>query len=263
VRKYWRHAALAVQETIAYRVAYMLNISSRFLFYLVVFLVWGAVYGGAALVGDFSWPQMKGYLIVSMLSSALVSSSSEMRMLRAIRTGNIAVELMRPVDYQKASFAVAIGNSLTEGVLISAIAIAFALAVGGIEAPAGLAAWGAFALAMALSFATKFLVAYIFSLSAFWTNSMMGVVWLRQGITDFFSGALIPISFFPPWLKSLADWLPFRGIAYVPGTIFVGKLGAAEAARSFAVEAAWIVGLWFLAKLVWSRAMRKVTVQGG
>ena len=98
MRKYFRHAALAVQETLAYRIAYVVNMVSNVVTYLVIFLIWVAVYTGRGSVGGFDWAEMKSYLVVSLFMSALVSGSSEYRISRAIRSGNIAVELMRPVD---------------------------------------------------------------------------------------------------------------------------------------------------------------------
>jgi ABC-2 type transport system permease protein len=91
----------------------------------------------------------------------------------------------------------------------------------------------------------------------------MGISWFRRGITDFFSGAIIPLSFFPAGLKTVSDILPFRGIVSVPATIFIGQMSESQILVTFAVEIAWIVGLWYIARLIWHFAMRKVTIHGG
>jgi ABC-2 type transport system permease protein len=91
----------------------------------------------------------------------------------------------------------------------------------------------------------------------------MGVAWVRKGLTDFFSGAIIPLSFFPGWLLNIANVLPFRGITFVPGTIFIGKLPQDQILLSFGLDILWIVVLWYLARLIWHFAMRKVTIHGG
>ena len=263
MKKYWRHAALAIQETIAYRVSYLVNIFGNAVFYVVIFMVWNAVYRGNPLIAGFDWESMKGYLIVSLCMSALVAGSSEFRISRQIRSGNIIVELLRPVDYQKATLAITVGNALSEGLVVVLFGLVFALVAGLTRMPADLATWLLFIVSVLLSFLTKFLIVYVFSLVCFWTTSLMGVSWLRRGLTDFFSGALIPLSFFPDWLRTLADWLPFRSIVYVPASIFIGRLQGRELWLVFAQNLIWIVALWFLAKLVWSIAMRRVTIQGG
>ncbi len=267
LRKYWSHAALAVQETLAYRTAYIINVVSSCIFYLIVFFVWRAVYGGGGsggnAVGGLTWNEMQGYLLVSLLTSTLVSTSSEFRISRQIRTGNIAIELLRPVDYQLGVFSVTLGNSLSEGVLVSVFVIAFAFILRTPAMPRDLLSWLLFLPALGLSLTVKFLLIYVFSLSCFWTNSLLGVSWLRRGLSDFFSGALIPLSFFPAWLLPIADALPFRGIVFVPAMVFIGKLRGSDYLRALALEAAWIAALWIVGKLIWRRALRKVCIQGG
>ncbi len=263
LKKYWRHTALAMQETLAYRVTYIVNTFSMVITYTVIFFVWSAVYAGNPSLDGYQWQEMKSYLIVSLFLSSLVSMSSEFRISRQIRTGNIAVELVRPTDYQKASLSISLGYSLSEGLLVGLACAGFALVTGASVTPTSASGWLLFACAVILSVVTKFLMVYVFGLTSFWTTSLMGISWLRRGLTDFFSGALIPIIFFPPWLRTLTDWLPFKAIVWVPAAVFTGRLTGAELARDFAVAAAWIVVLWFAGRLVWSRAMRKVTVQGG
>jgi ABC-2 type transport system permease protein len=137
------------------------------------------------------------------------------------------------------------------------------VAIGFTAPPAGPAAWVLFLLALAFSFTTKFLVVYIFGLLTFWTMGGMGISWFRRGITDFFSGAIIPLSFLPGGLQAVAAALPFRAIVSVPALIFIEQMAPAQILASFALEAAWVVGLWYLARLIWHFAMRKVTIQGG
>jgi ABC-2 type transport system permease protein len=263
LRKYVRHILCAVQETMAYRMSYFINIISQFVAYMAVFFLWKAVYASGPVIGGMGWNEMQGYLLISLFATAIVSGASEFRVARAIYTGNIAVELVRPVDYQRANFAITIGNGIAEGVLVAVIGLIFAALIGFSTPPTHPLTWLYFLLAMGFSFMIKFLIVYIFGLFTFWTTGGMGLSWIRKGLTDFFSGAVIPLSFFPGWLQNISNVLPFRGIVFVPGTIFIEKMPESQIFISFAWDVAWIVALWYLAKLVWHFAMRKVTIQGG
>jgi ABC-2 type transport system permease protein len=156
-----------------------------------------------------------------------------------------------------------VGTGIAEGVLVAAIGLVFAMLIRFTAPPDSLVTWLYFLLALVFSFTTKFLIVYIFGLFTFWTTGGMGLSWFRRGITDFFSGAIIPLSFFPGWLQAVSNVLPFRGIVSVPATIFIESMPKSQILASFAIEAAWIVGLWYFAKLVWHFAMRKVTIHGG
>lgn len=263
LRKYIRHILCAIQETMAYRASYFVNIISQSVSYIAIFFLWKAVYVAGPTIGGMEWNDMQGYLLISLFTSALISGSSEFRVSRAIWSGNIAVELVRPMDYQRANFAITIGNGMAEGVLVAALGLVFAALIGFTTPPDHPITWLYFLVAMIFSFTIKFLVVYIFGLFTFWTTSGMGLAWVRKGLTDFFSGAVIPLSFFPGWLQGIADWLPFRGIVFVPGTIFIEKMPESQIFMSLALDVVWIVGLWYLAKVIWHFAMRKITIQGG
>ncbi len=263
LKKYFRHVLCAIQETTAYRASFFINIVSQFVSYVAIFFIWRAVYSSQTEIGGMAWSDMQGYLLISLFASALISGSSEFRTSRSIWTGNIVVELVRPVDYQNANFAITIGNGIAEGVLVAAVGLLFAVAIGFTVPPANPLTWVYFLVALAFSFITKFIIVYIFGLFVFWTTGGMGISWFRRGLTDFFSGAIIPLSFFPPWLQAVANVLPFRSIVSVPALIFIERLPSSQILGTFAAEAAWIVGLWYLARLIWHFAMRKLTVQGG
>lgn len=263
MKKYWRHFVLAIQETIAYRAAYLINVLSGALAYVVIFFVWAAVFGANPRVGGLTWTSMKAYLLISLFTGALISGYSEFRISRQIRTGNIVVELLRPVGFLGANLAVTLGNSLTEGVLAGVLLIGFVLTLGLVPLPPDGEAWAGFLLAMPLSYLTKFLVLFIFSLFCFWTNSFMGLNWLRKAIADFFSGALIPLSFFPDGLRDLALALPFQGIVALPASLWLGQRHGADLWLGLGTQLAWVVVLVLIAKVVWHRALAKVTIQGG
>jgi ABC-2 type transport system permease protein len=77
------------------------------------------------------------------------------------------------------------------------------------------------------------------------------------------SGALVPIVLFPVWLQGVANVLPFQAIVWTPARIYLGTIHGTEAVMWLAIEAAWGVGLWILARLMWKVAVRKLVIQGG
>ena len=79
------------------------------------------------------------------------------------------------------------------------------------------------------------------------------------------SGALVPLSFFPGWLQSVAAVLPFASLASTPGLIYLGQVDGAAARRgSSRIQLVWVVVLWVggAADLAAARS-RQVTIHGG
>ena len=66
----------------------------------------------------------------------------------------------------------------------------------------------------------------------------------------------------PDWLRELCEVLPFQGMVYLPGSIFLGRAGDG-AVSALAVQAAWALGLLLLGRLAFAAAARKVTIHGG
>jgi ABC-2 type transport system permease protein len=80
---------------------------------------------------------------------------------------------------------------------------------------------------------------------------------------QFFSGALVPVWFLPGALRTLADFLPFQAVIYLPTTIYLGGVPGPGILKVMALQLGWLVGLSLLARVMWLRAVRRVVVQGG
>ena len=71
------------------------------------------------------------------------------------------------------------------------------------------------------------------------------------------------ISLFPAGLREAVSWMPFAGMSQNPVLILMMKYDLAQSLRCLALSVAWIMLLELFAKLLFTRAVRKVTVQGG
>ena len=263
-RAYLMHAKLALQQMIAYRAGFFVGLLGNLFFLLSMFYLWRVLLKNPnfARTLGWDWGQMKAYLLIGFVTGMLVSTFAEWTMADRIRTGDVAIDLTRPIDYQKARFSEALGVVVFElfsGVLVGGLVV---LAFGGMKAPT-LSAGLLFAVSVLLVIPLKFGIIYITGLLCFWTTNYLGVSWSRQAVTNIMSGALVPIVLFPGWLQTVAGILPFQAIVWTPGQIYLGRLHGAGALEALAVQAAWGLGLWMVARLAWRGAVRKLVIQGG
>jgi ABC-2 type transport system permease protein len=77
------------------------------------------------------------------------------------------------------------------------------------------------------------------------------------------SGALIPLPLFPDWLQPALALQPFAGLVDTPFRIYSGHLTGGEALAAPARQAAWTLILIGLGRLLMTRVMARVQVQGG
>ena len=106
-------------------------------------------------------------------------------------------------------------------------------------------------------------ISYIFGVLCFYTSSGWGLNSLKETLISFLSGTLLPLAFFPTVMRDVMNWMPFAGMSQNPVLILMMKYNLTESLRAVALSAVWIVLLELFAKLLFSHAIRKVTVQGG
>ena len=213
-------------------------------------------------MNGFTWPQMRAYLLVAFAAGTVVSVLGDFRMAFRILDGDVALDLVKPVDYQKARLAETIGGLWIEVILI-AVVVGAALAIGGgVDIPAR-PALALFVVSMLLLVPLKFLIVYVSTLACFWTQNYIGVQWARLAVVNLLSGALIPLVYLPGWLAAVAQWSPFAGLTSTPALIFLGHVDLRHGLTLVAVQLGWVLALWFGARVVWRAALRRLTVNGG
>lgn len=177
-----------------------------------------------------------------------------------IRTGDVVVDLQRPVDFQLWWFAHDAGRAaqfvLTRGVP----AYLFGVVVLDIAPPASADSAMLFAVSVALGFVVAFAWRFLVGLSGFWLLDTRGTQGLAALIATFASGALLPLSLLPDGLGNVLRVLPFAAIVQTPFEIFTGQRAAL---RALSAQLAWAVVLLLVSRLVLRRAVAKLVVQGG
>lgn len=263
-RKYLTIARASLQIVFAYRAGFLLNMVGTVFYVVAMFYLWQTIFAGnSAAMAGFTWSQMKAYILVAFVLNSLMSWYDEGWTGRDIREGQIATDLCRPMDIQASRFGMAIGPLPTELLTALLVGAAVILAFGGVEAPADPLHAALFVVSAGLATFIKFGLIWCVSMAAFWTTSLFGVVSARVAIQNIFSGALIPLAFFPDWLRLLSGILPFQAMVSTPALTYLGKFDGPTTALMLGIQAAWAVGLILLGRLLWSRAVRVVTIYGG
>jgi ABC-2 type transport system permease protein len=261
-KKYISIAKNTMQHTLAYRSTYFISLLGTFIYFFSMLYLWKAIFTNRIDLSGFSWEQMKMYLFITFLTNSLISWYTETRISRKIISGDVAMDLLKPLDFQTARISETIGSTLLEGG-IAVLFIGILIFSQGVVAPQSLASGILFVISLAASLLIKFGVIYIASLMCFWTSNGMGIAWTRAAVTNFFSGALVPLTFFPDWLKAVCYVMPFQGIVNIPASIYLGNMRTYEILQRIGLQLFWVIVLWMLGKLMWRWSVRQVTIHGG
>ena len=262
MRAYRTLFMLTVRRMMAYRLSAVVGWLGGAAMLICSLAVWNALLRNGP-IGDYDWEAMKGYLLVAWAMGALGASDGDWRMASRIRDGDVATDLTRPIDYQTARFAEQLGGLVFELVAVAVAVIGVVLVTGSVPPPAGLGPAMMFLLSFALAVPLQFAIRYMTAMFCFWTHNFMGVSWAKDAIVYLFSGGLIPLSLLPSWLGTLAAVLPFAGLTATPAALYLGHASGVDAWKLLALQAFWVVALWFGARLLWRGALRALTVHGG
>ncbi len=179
------------------------------------------------------------------------------------RTGDIAVDLYRPVDFQAWWLATDLGRAgfhlLARG---TAPMIAGALAFD-LRLPHDPVVWVEFLVSVLLAVVVSFGLRYLVSLTGFWLHDSDGVRAVMLVVSMFFSGMLLPISLFPGRLGDVAPLLPWAALIQVPTDVFLERRTGVGLLAALGFQALWALVLLAAGRVLQLLATRRVVVQGG
>lgn len=229
---------------------------------LVMLALWTEVAREAPIAG-FGDKDLVAYFLLTLIVRLLTGNWVVWEMNTEIRQGDLAMRLLRPIH----PFIVYATDNVSQipirAVLVVPVGAAILYWAGPGHLAADAAHWvvGLIAIggAWALVFAVMLLIG---SLGLFWESSLALVnLWL--GLFFIFSGYLMPLAFFPGWLRALSWWLPFRYTLAFPVETMLGIDSLPLALRSLAVQWAYVAAFGGAALFVWRRGLARYAVYGG
>jgi ABC-2 type transport system permease protein len=261
---YMEFTRKSFQRSAVYRFDAWTRLLSNIMFLFMWGFIWYGLYGGKGTAGDKSFDTMLSYVLISQMLQGIHSAGTSLwEIQERVRNGDIVMELMRPFDYPLRVLFSDLGS----------IAFHFVTAVAPLYLvlflffrpvwPTTLGTWSLFVLSAVMGYLIRFSIELTFGLFTFWLVETGGVEDIFYFAISLFSGAVVPLWFFPPVFEQIARYLPFQGIFFVPNAIFVGQLRGAEIFHALCVQGFWLVVTYALMRYVWRKASRKVVVQGG
>ncbi|MEK7786600.1 MAG: ABC-2 family transporter protein [Chloroflexota bacterium] len=259
---YLAFAAMTPKLFLAYSAWVWVEFFAQILSMTIFVFFWRAVYAENTVISGLSLQQTLNYILIAQVLAPIVQSRSVFRMGWLIGNGMIAVELIRPVDFQARSYVESLADLAT--FLITKIPLALlAWLIFGLQLPGDPLVWVCFAVSLLLGATIIFFADWAFSCLAFYTTETWGLSVVREGVVAFFSGALLPLAMMPGWLQAIGRALPFAQVLYVPVSILGGIIPVASAPGAWLIQLLWIAGLGLFSRVFYNIAIRKVTVQGG
>ncbi|MFF2141342.1 ABC transporter permease [Kitasatospora sp. NPDC058190] len=179
------------------------------------------------------------------------------------RSGDIAVDLYRPVDFQGWWLAADLGRAAFQALIRGTVPMLVGALVFRTRMPEHPLTWAFFLLSGLLALLVSFGLRFLVSITGFWLHDSEGVRAVMLVVSMFFSGMLLPIALFPGWLGDLGRVLPWAALIKVPTDVFLERATGTGLLPELGFQLGWAAALLAAGRGAQWLATRRVVVQGG
>jgi ABC-2 type transport system permease protein len=262
VRLDWEIAKRGYRRYAAYPGATVAGAFTNTIFGFIQAYVLLAVYRHRVNVGGYDAADTVTYvwLAQALIMTVFIFGWTELAL--RIRDGSIAVDLTRPLDPQRYWLAFDLGRAPYHFVFRGLPPFAIGALVFKLHYPSPLDLL-AFVVSVTIAVVVSLGFRFLYNAAAFWLVDYRGIVTVSLVVSLFFSGMIMPLPFFPGWLRTLAHALPFASVLQAPIDVYLGKHHGLGLAGTIAEQVAWALALLGLGRLALRAGRRKLVVQGG
>jgi ABC-2 type transport system permease protein len=263
MRSYFPVARATYMIGLVYRFGFLFGIVGNLVYLGVAYYLWKSIYTYADVIRGLTFNETFIYVALGSAIFILLKTYADWIIHYEIREGAIAMYLTKPIDYQFyalfANFGALLMN-LSAITVPTALVMLFVFKVSFAFGP-GLFL---FPISLLLAFLISFSIDYFTGLFGFYSESVWGLSITKEIIVTVFSGALIPLQFFPDAIQRVLYWLPFQAIYHTPLMMLTRpNQGLDVFLLMILIQLIWAVLLFLLARLFYNQAIKVLRIAGG
>jgi len=265
---YLNYFKLRFITNLQYRAAALAGIATQLFFGMIFILVYYAFYKSNPNSSlPMNWNNLVTYMWLQQAFYALIYPyEKDQELLSMIKDGNLAYEILRPQNLFIKFYVKMIAKKTVSSLLrcFPVIIIGFILPkTFRLSLPLSVNHFILFLIALVISCLLVSALTVIVHIFTMFTINAKGIISIYSVISEVFSGATIPIPFFPEFLKKIAYLLPFRYICDLPFRLYSGDVIINEGIILLLEAITWIIILIVFGLLLTRLALKKAVIQGG
>ncbi len=263
-RKYWFNNIFSIISTI--------------IFISISYFMWSAVYSTNSSYFTTNLSSMITYVVIITIINFLVSCNIESDLGNRVISGNISIDLIRPINFFSYLLYKKIGNIVFNIIFSILPLVIIAIFVFKINTNIEVETLFYFIISIIITFFLVYIFEFIVGLASFFTNQIFGVSLLKSALVNILAGITIPLSYYPESLKYILFNLPFQAMYYIPVGIYtnfydikysfiqliLNKIGLNNTIINLIIEQIiWLIIISILGFMCWSKAKKRLVIQGG
>lgn len=250
-----------------YRGAALSGIFTQFAWGMLEILMFHAFYEANPNAFPMDFRALASYIWLQQAFLALYATWYwEKDIFHAIQTGDIAYSLCRPVSLYGHWYATAMASRLSKATLRSFPILGIALflpAPYSLHIPSDITTMCMFLLSFVLAFLLVLAIEMTIYIITFYLIDSQGIKMVYTSLSEFLTGAIIPLPFLPLVLQKWVNLLPFASLQNVPFRIFGGEMQGDTMLFSISLQCIWLLVFYLLGKVMLSHILKRIMIQGG
>jgi ABC-2 type transport system permease protein len=224
--------------------------------------MWSAVARDAP-VGRFGQREFVAYFLAALVVRLMTGAWVIWELNYEIRQGTLAFRLLRPVHPLLVYACENVAAMPLRALLSLPVALVLLFSVGGTHLTRDPLLWALFPVSVIGAWLITFMAMSLVGALAFYVDSAGSLFEIWMGLFGVFSGYLVPLELFPPWLATAARALPFRYMLAFPVEMVIGMLGRGRALTELGVQWLFVGLLGTAAAAAWRLGLRRFAAFGG
>ncbi len=267
LQKYLSYFRIRFNTGIQYRTAALSGIVTQVFWGIFNVLLYKAFWEGDPAAFPMGIAETTTYVWLRQAFLALFNQYTfDESIFNDISNGNIAYELVRPIDVYAMWFSKVISMKVSNTLLRCGPIILFSLilpAPYGLSLPQSPKALFMFALTMLFALLNVCSMQMIIYALTFHTMNSKGIRVIFVSVGELLCGDLIPLPFFPDGLRQILELSPFAAMSNIPFRIYSGNITGEAIVFSLVLQVFWLAFLFIWGRILTSRSLKRVVIQGG
>lgn len=260
--KWLKTMQVAASNHLAYKLNFLLLVvGPTLVFFFVKYNLWNAVFGlsGLTTVQGYDLHGMLRYQGLVLVVSLLAQGYNSMNLAEDIRMGRISSYLIYPFQFWQFHLASFLGFQTIQVVLAGITLLVLGLS--GLILPLTPESLASGLLLSALVGAFWFATSFVIGLVSFWLEETWVLRVMLLTISQFLSGAILPLELYPAWLVKVLQWTPFPYMTYAPVKVMAGEYGGSVGVAA-AILFVWLILVGLLGSAIWRKGLKLYTAAG-
>ncbi len=261
---FFKFVSISFQKQVTYRFDCFVGILNGFLYIFIFTSLWKALYSQFDITvhNGFTLTAIVTYAVMVMAVRISVTMDDSI-IYRKVLDGSIAIELIRPTSFFFMNLAENVGHSLFHILARTFPVIIISIFLFDLSVPFEPLRLSVFLLSFAAGYVLLSMLNFIAGLLAFWFVEIFPFMLFKYALFTFFAGGIVPIDFFPDFLKPVVNLLPFQYMLYYPTIILTGRVPLEEVHSVMITQFIWILAMGIICILMWNAGKKKLVIQGG